>query len=168
MNRAAMDDLGRLVLRVALGALIVLHGISKLRNGLGPIEEMVTAHGMPPFVAYGVLVGEVVAPLMLLLGFYARIGGLLIAINMLFAIGLQFWFWLTPIVYPLGILPPFLQPWLALNPMTGLMQAYQGVFVQGLWPNWSTLWPALLAGVVCSLLAVLLLHQREAEMLDEL
>ena len=88
MNRAALDDLGRLVLRVALGALIVLHGISKLRNGLGPIEEMVTAHGMPPFVAYGVLVGEVVAPLMLLLGFYARIGGLLIAINMLFAIGL--------------------------------------------------------------------------------
>ena len=83
-----MDDLGRLVLRVALGALIVLHGISKLRNGLGPIEEMVTAHGMPSFVAYGVLVGEVVAPLMLLLGFYARIGGLLIAINMLFAIGL--------------------------------------------------------------------------------
>ncbi len=88
MNRAAMDDLGRLVLRVALGALILLHGISKLRNGLGPIEEMVTAHGMPSFVAYGVLVGEVVAPLMLLLGFYARIGGLLIAINMLFAIGL--------------------------------------------------------------------------------
>ena len=83
-----MDDLGRLVLRVALGALILLHGISKLRNGLGPIEEMVTAHGMPSFVAYGVLVGEVVAPLMLLLGFYARIGGLLIAINMLFAIGL--------------------------------------------------------------------------------
>lgn len=88
MNRAAMDDLGRLVLRVALGALILLHGISKLRNGLGPIEDMVTAHGMPSFVAYGVLVGEVVAPLMLLLGFYARIGGLLIAINMLFAIGL--------------------------------------------------------------------------------
>ena len=83
-----MDDLGRLVLRVALGALILLHGISKLRNGLGPIEDMVTAHGMPSFVAYGVLVGEVVAPLMLLLGFYARIGGLLIAINMLFAIGL--------------------------------------------------------------------------------
>ena len=88
MNRAAMDDLGRLVLRVALGALILLHGISNWRYGLGPIEEMVTAHGMPSFVAYGVLVGEVVAPLMLLLGFYARIGGLLIAINMLFAIGL--------------------------------------------------------------------------------
>ena len=83
-----MDDLGRLVLRIALGLLILLHGIAKLRHGLGPIEEMVVAHGMPSFVAYGVLVGEVVAPLMLLLGVYARIGALLIAINMLFALAL--------------------------------------------------------------------------------
>ena len=83
-----MDDLGRLVLRIALGLLILLHGIAKLRHGLGPIEEMVVAQGMPSFVAYGVLVGEVVAPLMLLLGVYARIGALLIAINMLFALAL--------------------------------------------------------------------------------
>ena len=83
-----MDDLGLLVLRIALGLLILLHGIAKLRHGLGPIEEMVVAHGMPSFVAYGVLVGEVVAPLMLLLGMYARIGALLIAINMLFALAL--------------------------------------------------------------------------------
>lgn len=88
MKQTTMDDLGRLALRIALGLLILLHGISKLRNGLGPIEEMVVAHGMPSFVAYGVLVGEVVAPLMLLLGFHARIGGLLIAINMLFAFAL--------------------------------------------------------------------------------
>ena len=83
-----MDDLGRLVLRIALGLLILLHGIAKLRHGLGPIEEMVVAQGMPSFVAYGVLVGEVVAPLMLLLGVYARIGALLIVINMLFALAL--------------------------------------------------------------------------------
>lgn len=88
MKQATMDDLGRLVLRIALGLLILLHGIAKLRHGLGPIEEMVVAHGMPSFVAYGVLVGEVVAPLMLLLGVYARIGALLIAVNMLFALAL--------------------------------------------------------------------------------
>jgi putative oxidoreductase len=88
MKQTTMDDLGRLVLRIALGGLILLHGIAKLRHGLGPIEEMVVAHGMPSFVAYGVLVGEVVAPLMLLLGVYARIGALLIAINMLFALAL--------------------------------------------------------------------------------
>lgn len=88
MKHTAMEDRGRLVLRIALGVLILLHGIAKLQHGLGPIEQMVTAHGLPSFVAYGVLVGEVVAPLMVLLGFYARIGAALIAINMLFAFAL--------------------------------------------------------------------------------
>lgn len=88
MNQAAMQDLGRLLLRVALGALILVHGIAKLRGGMSGIEGMVEAQGLPGVLAYGVLVGEVVAPLMLLAGFHARIGAVLIAINMLFAIAL--------------------------------------------------------------------------------
>ncbi|QIL20012.1 DoxX family protein [Thermomonas sp. HDW16] len=88
MKQTTMDDLAKLVLRVALGLLILLHGIAKLRHGLGPIEQMVVTHGMPSFLAYGVLVGEVLAPIMLLLGVYARIGAALIAINMLFAFAL--------------------------------------------------------------------------------
>ena len=85
MNQTAMQDSGKLVLRVVLGALILLHGIAKLKNGLGPIEGMLTAHGLPAFLAYGALIGEVVAPLMVLAGFHARIGAAVIAINMLFA-----------------------------------------------------------------------------------
>ena len=88
MNQAAMQDSGKLVLRVVLGALILLHGIAKLKNGLGPIEGMLAAHGLPTFLAYGALLGEVVAPLMVLAGFHARIGAAIIAINMLFAFGL--------------------------------------------------------------------------------
>ncbi len=88
MNQAAMQDFGKLVLRIALGALVLLHGISKLRHGLGPIEGMVVAHGLPGFVAYGVLVGEVLAPLMLLFGFYARLGAVIVIVNMLFALAL--------------------------------------------------------------------------------
>lgn len=88
MDRTTMGDLGRLTLRVALGVLILLHGVSKLRNGLGPVEEMVAAHGLPGFVSYGVLVGEVLAPVLILTGFYARIGALLVAVNMLFAFAL--------------------------------------------------------------------------------
>ncbi len=88
MNQAAMQDFGKLVLRIVLGALILLHGISKLKNGLGPIEGMVVGYGLPGFFAYGVLVGEVLAPLMLLFGAYARIGAVIVAINMLFAIAL--------------------------------------------------------------------------------
>lgn len=88
MNQAAMQDFGRLLLRVALGVLILLHGIAKLRGGMSGIEGMVVAQGLPGFLAYGVLVGEVLAPLMLIAGFHARIGAALVAINMLFAIAL--------------------------------------------------------------------------------
>lgn len=83
-----MEDIGKLVLRLTLGILMLLHGIAKLSNGIGGIENMLVSHGLPAFFAYGVLVGEVLAPLLLILGFYARIGGVLIAINMVVAIAL--------------------------------------------------------------------------------
>jgi putative oxidoreductase len=86
MNQNAASDLGKLLLRIALGVLVLLHGIAKLRNGVGPIVGMVTAHGWPAYLAYGALIGEVLGPLLLLAGFYARIGAALIAINMLFAL----------------------------------------------------------------------------------
>jgi putative oxidoreductase len=82
------DDLGKLILRLTLGILTLLHGISKMRYGVGFIEGMVVSHGLPAFLAYGVFIGEVLAPLLLILGFYARIGGLIIAINMVVAIAL--------------------------------------------------------------------------------
>jgi putative oxidoreductase len=88
MNQNAQNDLARFLLRIALGALVLLHGIAKLRGGMGYIEQTVVAHGLPGFIAYGVLLGEVVGPPLLLLGFYARIGAALIALNMLFAFAL--------------------------------------------------------------------------------
>ena len=54
-------------------------------HGIGPIQGMVTGMGMPAFMAYGVFAGEVLGPLLLILGFYARVGAALIAVNMLFA-----------------------------------------------------------------------------------
>ena len=86
MASMAGDKAGKLILRVALGVIILLHGIAKLKGGIDPITGMVTAQGLPAFLAYGVYVGEVLAPLMLILGFYARIGGALVAVNMLAAL----------------------------------------------------------------------------------
>jgi putative oxidoreductase len=81
-------DLGQLLLRIVLGACILLHGIAKLQGGIDGIGQALTAHGLPAFIKYGVYVGELIAPILVLVGFYARIGAVLIAINMLFAIGL--------------------------------------------------------------------------------
>nr|MBS0021934.1 DoxX family protein [Gammaproteobacteria bacterium] len=80
------QDLGKLILRIVLGLLILLHGIAKLIGGVGGIAGMLQGVGLPGFVAYGVLIGEVIAPLLLLSGFYARIGAALIAVNMVVAI----------------------------------------------------------------------------------
>lgn len=82
------DDIGKLVLRLTLGILMLLHGIAKLRYGVGGIENMVVSQGLPAFFAYGVFVGEVIAPLLVIAGFYARIGGLIMAFNMVVAIAL--------------------------------------------------------------------------------
>lgn len=87
-NRNGQHDPGKLVLRLALGMLVLLHGIAKLRNGVGPIEGMLQAQGLPTFLAYGAYIGEVLAPLMVIAGLHARVGGVLITIDMLFAIAL--------------------------------------------------------------------------------
>ncbi|MGO1068666.1 DoxX family protein [Lysobacter sp. CA199] len=88
MTADKYQDLGKLLLRLTLGALILLHGVSKLRGGTDGIVGLVQSHGLPGFLGYGVLIGEVLAPLLLILGWHARIGAVLIAGNMLVAIGL--------------------------------------------------------------------------------
>lgn len=80
------DSLGKLILRLALGGSILLHGIAKLTGGIGGIEGLVKGAGLPWFLAYGVYVGEVIASLLVILGWYSRIGAVLIALNMLFAV----------------------------------------------------------------------------------
>lgn len=86
MNPNTQADFGKLLLRLTLGVVVLFHGIAKLRGGIGGIESMVVAHGLPSWLAYGVFAGEVLAPILVLVGFYARLGGALIAVNMLFAI----------------------------------------------------------------------------------
>jgi putative oxidoreductase len=80
------DDIGKLLLRLVLGILILFHGISKVLHGPGFILQVVTGAGLPAAFGYLVYIGEIVAPLMLIFGVYARAGGLIVAINMVVAI----------------------------------------------------------------------------------
>jgi putative oxidoreductase len=82
------QDTGKLLLRLALGLLILLHGISKIKGGPGFIVDVVTKAGLPSALAYLVYIGEVVAPILLIVGLFTRIAALIVAINMLFALGL--------------------------------------------------------------------------------
>ena len=84
------DDGGKLVLRVALGVLILFHGVAKVIGGGGFqfVTSMVTKAGLPPVLAYGVYVGEVLAPLLIVIGLWTRLSALVIAINMVIAVAL--------------------------------------------------------------------------------
>ena len=88
MRMLHSDDGGKLVLRLTIGILILLHGIDKLQSGVGPIAGMLTTSGLPAALAYMVFVGEILAPLGLILGVFTRISALVLVVNMLFAIGL--------------------------------------------------------------------------------
>ncbi|GAA3784632.1 DoxX family protein [Flavobacterium ginsengiterrae] len=80
------NDFGLLILRLAVGLLMLFHGIAKLGGGLEFISGMLEGKGLPGFIAYGVLIGEILAPLLIIIGFRTRIGALLLAINCFVAV----------------------------------------------------------------------------------
>ena len=88
MSSTSSDNLGKLVLRLSLGILLLFHGMAKLSHGVSGIEGMVAAHGLPGFFGWAVYIGEVVAPILLIIGVYTRLAGLLVVVNMLVAIAL--------------------------------------------------------------------------------
>ena len=82
------DNLGKLILRVTVGVLILFHGVHKILNpgSLDFISKQLSSINLPHALAYGVYIGEVVAPLMIILGIFSRLGGLLVFGNMMFAL----------------------------------------------------------------------------------
>jgi putative oxidoreductase len=82
------EDLGKLILRVTLAVLILLHGVAKLSGGIGHIAGLLEKNGLPGALAYLVFVGEVLAPLLLLIGAWTRLAALVVAGNMVVAIAL--------------------------------------------------------------------------------
>lgn len=84
-----LGDLARLLLRVSVGGLMLLHGIAKVRKGIAPITDQLVARGLPGVLANLVFLGEVLAPALLILGIASRIGGALVAATMMVAVWLM-------------------------------------------------------------------------------
>jgi len=80
MNR--FDDAGKLLLRLSIGILLLMHGLFKLANGIEPITTLVQAQGWPAWIAFGVFIGEIIAPSLLIIGVLTRAGALVIVFNM--------------------------------------------------------------------------------------
>ncbi len=90
-------------------------------------------------------------------------------VGQLFTIILQFWFWLTPIVYPISILPDIIRPWiLTINPLAAIMASYQTILVKGQWPDWNTLTIPLVTSLILCVIALKLFKKHAADIVDEL
>ena len=89
-RRAAGNDSGvdaaLLILRLVLGVMILLHGIAKLPPPPEGLTDMLAKANLPSVLAYGVYLGEIVAPILLIIGVWTRLAAVVIAINMVVAV----------------------------------------------------------------------------------
>jgi putative oxidoreductase len=85
-NRDGGIDAALLILRLVLGLLFLLHGISKLPPPPTALVGMLAQHNLPTLLAYGAYIGEIVAPILLIVGVWTRLAAVLIIVNMIFAV----------------------------------------------------------------------------------
>jgi len=79
-------DIGKLILRLSVGIMMLFHGFDKVINGISGVRYLTTNAGLPEFFAYGVFIGELVFPMFIILGLYSRVAALGLAFNMFIAI----------------------------------------------------------------------------------
>lgn len=84
-----MEDIGKLILRITAAGLILFHGINKIVHGVAFMGNALAELHLPGVIAYGVFLGEVVAPLFLIFGAWTRIASLVVVFNMVMAILLE-------------------------------------------------------------------------------
>lgn len=115
------------------------------------------------------------APLAVTVILGAGLGILLGTLNVLFrdvgpftSMALQFWFWFTPIVYPLNVLPDQLRGAIAYNPLTPLVGAFQEVFVHARAPDWASLSAVSAIAVIVFALGYALFKGNAATLVDDL
>lgn len=131
---------------------------------------LLLSHNFPglPFIA--------ILPILLLqIAFSIGLGMTLGVLNVFFrdvgqfmGIFMQFWFWFTPIVYPISVLPSWAKSLLKLNPMADLVLSYQAILVNREWPTWSSLYGVIALTIFFLLLGLSLFRRHAAEMVDEL
>ena len=82
----ALEDFGKAILRVSVAATLLVHGLSKVMRGIGFVQQQVAEAGLPAFISYGVYVGEVIAPVLVILGLLTRPMALIMAFDLLAAV----------------------------------------------------------------------------------
>lgn len=157
--------------RICLPLIVVLSATLNFAIIFGLFTVFLVASGTFPGWVYLAILPVLAVQVLLAIGL-GMIAGVLNVffrdVGQFVTIAMQFWFWLTPIVYPATILPADVRPLLNWNPMARVVKAYQSVLVQGAAPDWRALFPVFVLAVVLCLFGLRLFRRRAGEMVDEL
>lgn len=157
--------------RLCLPAIVVANAVVNFAIIFALFLAFLVVSGQFP----GWVVVDLVPLLLLQILFAVGLGMVLGVLNVFFrdvghffGVFVQFWFWLTPIVYPLEIIPAGLRPIIALNPMTPVVTGYQSILVFGRAPDWLGLLPVVAMTLFCLALGLFLFRRLSGDLVDEL
>jgi len=157
--------------RLCLPVTVVVSAVLNFAIVFGLFTLFLLVSGNFPGLAFVALLPLFLIQIMFAIGLGISLGVLNVFfrdVGQFFSIVLQFWFWLTPIVYSIDILPESVRPIMDLNPMASLIAAYQGILVTGQWPQWHTLWPTTVLALFLCALGFRLFRKHAGEIVDEL
>ncbi|MEZ0328928.1 MAG: ABC transporter permease [Dissulfuribacterales bacterium] len=157
--------------RLCLPIIVILSSLIHFSIVMGLFMAFLILSGNFP----GLAILGFVPVLIILVGFSVGLGILLGTINVFYrdveqtlSIVLQFWFWLTPIVYVTKTLPEFVAAVMAWNPMWPIIRAMHVIFLEARFPEWQSLiYPGILA-VICLYLGIFAFRKLGGEIVDEL
>ncbi len=86
-----LQPLALLVMRLALGAIMVVHGFHKVFGGLHHFAQMVTGMGLPAWLGYVSSFTEFLGGLLILAGLFARAASFALCIDLIVAIWKVHW-----------------------------------------------------------------------------
>ncbi|WP_305882435.1 ABC transporter permease [Desulfuromonas sp. KJ2020] len=157
--------------RISLPVIVVLNASLNFAIIFGLFTLFLIVSGNFPGWAYLAVFPVLLIQILFAIGLGIIIGVLNVFfrdVGHFFGIFLQFWFWLTPIVYPATILPDEARPILAYNPMMTFISAYQNIMVNGTWPHWHDFIGVTLVSLGLCVFGMRLFRKRAGEMVDEL
>jgi len=157
--------------RICLPVIVVLNALVNFGVIFGLFLVYLIVSGHFPGAVFLAIVPVLLLQILLAIGLGMVTGILNVFfrdVGQFVTIAMQFWFWLTPIVYPASILPESVRPVLVYNPMAPIVQAHQAILVEGRLPDWNSLIPATLLALLLCILGMRLFRKRSGEMVDEL